>query len=120
VSFCLAIIAGFLLPANDTPGDNRDTQTMTGLPAPTLYHRWLGWHAPAMRRALTVVTAGLIVAVVLLPFVTWGLAAGWDAAALTFVLAAWPIIIRADSSHAPQLAAGEDQTEGSARVLPVG
>jgi hypothetical protein len=26
---------------------------MTGLPAPTLYHRWLGWHAPAMRRAVT-------------------------------------------------------------------
>ena len=26
---------------------------MTGVPAPTLYHRWLGWHAPAMRRALT-------------------------------------------------------------------
>jgi hypothetical protein len=35
---------------------------MTGLPAPTLYHRWLGWHAPAMRRAITVLIAGLIVA----------------------------------------------------------
>jgi hypothetical protein len=95
---------------------------MTGLPASTLYQRWLGWHAPAMRRAITVLIAGLIVAVVLLPFVTWGvaLATGWDAAALTFLLAAWPIIIRADSSHAPQLAAREDQTEGSARVLPVG
>jgi hypothetical protein len=56
-----------------------DTQTMTGIPAPTLYHRWLGWHAPAMRRAITVLIAGLIVAVVLLPFVTWGLAltGGW-------------------------------------------
>ena len=51
-----------------------NTQTVTGLPAPTVYHRWLGWHALAMRRALTVLTAGLIVAVVLLPFVTWGLA----------------------------------------------
>ena len=28
-------------------------QTMTGVPAPTLYHRWLGWHAPAMRRDIT-------------------------------------------------------------------
>ena len=75
-----------------------------------------------MRRAITVFIAGLIVAVILLPFVTWALAlaAGWDAAALTFLLAAWPIIIRADSSHAPQLAAREDQTEGSARVLLVG
>jgi uncharacterized membrane protein len=95
---------------------------MTGVPASTLYQRWLGWHAPAMRRAITVFLAGLIVAVVLLPFTTWGLAlaAGWDAAALTFLLTTWPIIIRADSSHAPQLAARKDQTEGSARVLLVG
>jgi uncharacterized membrane protein len=95
---------------------------MTGVPAPTLYHRWLGWHAPAMRRALTALIAGLIVAVILLPFTTWGLAVvgGWDAAALTFLLATWPIIARADSSHAPQFASREDQTEGSARVLLVG
>ena len=95
---------------------------MTGIPAPTLYHRWLGWHAPAMRRAITVLIAGLIVAVVLLPFVTWGLAltGGWDAAALTFLMTIWPIIVRADSSRAPQFAAREDQTEGSARALLVG
>jgi uncharacterized membrane protein len=95
---------------------------MTGLPAPTLYHRWLGWHAPAMRRTITVFIAGLIVAVVVLPFVRWGLAlaAGWDAAALTFLLTAWPIIVRADSSRAPQLAAREDPTAGSARTLLVG
>jgi uncharacterized membrane protein len=95
---------------------------MTGIPAPTLYHRWLGWHAPAMRRAITVLIAGLIVAVVLLPFVTWGLAltGGWDAAALTFLLTIWPIIVRADSARAPQFAAREDQTEGSARTLLVG
>jgi hypothetical protein len=47
-----------------------NTQTMTNVPAPTLYHRWLGWHAPDMRRALTALIAGLIVAAVLLPFVT--------------------------------------------------
>ena|ERR1700719_1657658 len=99
-----------------------NTQTMTGVPAPTLYHRWLGWHALAMRRALTVLTAGLIVAVVLLPFVTWGmaLAGGWDAAALTFLLTTWPIIIRADGARAAQLASREDQTEGSARTLLLG
>ena len=57
---------------------------MTGVPAPTLYHRWLGWYAPAMRRAITVLLIGLIVAVVLLPFTTWRLAVagGWDATAL--------------------------------------
>jgi uncharacterized membrane protein len=61
-------------------------------------------------------------AVVLLPFTTWGLAltGGWDAAALAFLLAAWPIIVRAGSSRAPQLAAREDQAEGSARVLLAG
>ena len=94
---------------------------MTGVPAPTLYHRWLGWHAPAMRRAITVLLIGLIVAVVLLPFTTWGLAVagGWDATALAFLLSTWLIIIRADSSRAPQFAARDDQTEGSARVLLV-
>jgi uncharacterized membrane protein len=75
-----------------------------------------------MRRAVTAFIAGLIVAVVLLPFVTWGLAltGGWDTATLAFLLPAWSIIIRADSSRAPQLAAREDETEGSARVLLVG
>ena len=79
---------------------------MTGIPPPTLYHRWLGWHAPAMRRAITVLIAGLIVAVVLLPFITWelALAGGWNATALIFLLTTWSIIIRADSSRAPQLA----------------
>ena len=95
---------------------------MTGVPARTLYHRWLGWHAPAMRRAITVLIAGLIVAAVLLPFTTWGLAVtgGWNTAALAFLLSTWPIIGRADSSRAPQFATREDQTEGSARVLLVG
>jgi uncharacterized membrane protein len=95
---------------------------MTGVPADTLYHRWLGWRAPAMRRAVTVLIVGLIVAVVLVPFVTWGLAlvAGWDATAVAFLLTTWPIIIRADSSRAPQLAAREDQTEGTARALLLG
>jgi uncharacterized membrane protein len=95
---------------------------MTDLPAPTLYHRWLGWHAPAMRRAITVLVAGLIVAVALLPFVTWGMAVtgGWDAAALTFVLTTWRLILGADSSRAQQLAAREDDTETSARALLVG
>ena len=99
-----------------------NTQTMTAVPAPTVYHRWLGWHAPDMRRALTAFTAGLIVAAVLLPFVTWGVAlvGGWGAAALTVLVAIWSIIIRADSSLAPQLAAREDETEGSARALLVG
>jgi uncharacterized membrane protein len=95
---------------------------MTGVPAPSLYHRWLGWHAPAMRRAFVAIIVGLIVAVILIAFVTWGLAlvAGWDAVALTVLVTTWPIIARADSSRAPQLAASEDETESSARALLVG
>ena len=68
-----------------------------------------------------VLIAGLIVALILLPFVPWPLAPveGWNAAALAFLLITWPIIVRADSSLAPQFAAREDQTEGSARALLV-
>ena len=96
-----------------------NTRAMTSIPNPTRYHRWLGWHAPAMRRTVIVGSIGLIVAVMLLWFVPWGMAlvAGWDAAALAFLISVWPIIIRADGSHAAQLATREDQTRGSATVL---
>src|ERR1700722_18580640 len=108
--------------ASDTSPVAGNTQTMTGVPVDTLIHRWLGLHAPAMRRAVTVLFAGLIIGLALLPIARWGLAlvGGWDAAALAFLLATWPVIIRAGSSRAAQLAAREDDTEGSARALLVG
>jgi uncharacterized membrane protein len=92
---------------------------MTSIPNQTRYHRWLGWHAPAMRRTVIVASMGLIVAAVLLWFVPLGMAvvAGWDAAALAFLITVWPIIIRANSSHAAQLATREDETRGSATVM---
>ncbi|MGW9196554.1 DUF1345 domain-containing protein [Micromonospora chersina] len=92
------------------------------MPRETMYHRSLGWHAPALRRAVIVASIGLIVALALLPFITWKLAAivGWDAAALAFLLTIWPIIIRADSSHTELLATREDETRGTAAVLLVG
>jgi len=92
------------------------------MPPPTLYHRWLGWHATAMRRAAAVLAAGLIAALVLSLVVDWGLAlvGGWDAAAVAFLLATWPIIIRADGAKVAHLAAREDQNEGTARALLVG
>ena len=99
-----------------------NTPTMTTSPPPTRYHRWLGWYAPAMRRAVIVSAVGLIVVVVLLRFLPWGLAVvvGWDAAALTFLVSIWPIILRADAAHAAQLATGEDETRGTAAVLLIG
>jgi hypothetical protein len=42
-----------------------DTLRMTSLPPATLYHRWMGWHASSMRRAVVVTGIGLLVAVVL-------------------------------------------------------
>jgi uncharacterized membrane protein len=95
---------------------------MTGMPPETMYHRALGWHAPALRRAVIVASIGLLVALALLPFMAWELAAvgGWDAAALAFLLTIWPIIIRADSSHTERLAMREDETRGTAVVLLVG
>jgi uncharacterized membrane protein len=99
-----------------------NTRAMTSMPNPTRYHRWLGWHAPALRRTVIVGSVGLIVAVVLLWFVPWGMAvvAGWDAAALAFLIIVWPIIIRADSGNVVQLAKREDENRGSATVLLLG
>ena len=96
-----------------------DTPTMTVSPPPTLYHRWMGWHAPALRRVAIVASIGLVVAVVLLPMVPRELAvvAGWDAAAVAYLVSVWPIIIRADSVQAEQLATREDETRSSATVL---
>jgi hypothetical protein len=73
-----------VMAARDPIGN---TPTMTTNPPPTRYHRWLGWYAPAMRRAVVVSAIGLVVVVLLAWFLPWGLAvvAGWDAAALTFL-----------------------------------
>lgn len=92
---------------------------MSRFPSQTSYHRWLGWHAPALRRAVIVMSIGLVVAVVLLGFVPWELAvvAGWDAAAITFLATVWPIVSRAAGTHTEQLATREDETRGSAMVL---
>ena len=96
-----------------------NTPTMTTNPPPTRYHRWLGWYAPAMRRAVVVSSIGLTAMVVLVWFLPWGLAvvAGWDAAALAFLVTIWPVILRADGPHAAQLAMREDETRGTAAVL---
>jgi uncharacterized membrane protein len=86
------------------------------------YHRWLGYHAPSMRRVLITAAIGLLVMLLLLPWVTWGLAVviGWDAASLAFLASLWPIIVRADGSQVQHLATREDETRGSATVLLLG
>lgn len=92
---------------------------MTGIPSRTFYHRWLGWHAPAVRRAVIVASIGVLVGVALARFVAWELAAiaGWDAAALTLLAAVWPMILRAGGSHVEQLATVEDESHATVAVL---
>jgi uncharacterized membrane protein len=92
---------------------------MTGLPQETLYHRSMGWHAPAMRRAVVVVCIGILVALGLLGtgIVELAVVGGWDAAALTFLLSVWPILRRSNGDLTRRLAVREDQSRGSARAL---
>jgi len=92
---------------------------MTASPPPTLYHRWMGWHAPALRRVAILACVGLAVALVLLPILPWqpAVVAGWDAAALAHLSSIWPIILHAGSAQAEQLATREDESRGSATVL---
>jgi uncharacterized membrane protein len=108
--------------ARATASEVGQTRRMTAVPSPTLYHRSLGWHAPALRRAVIVAVIGLVTALVLVQFLPWALAlvGGWDAAALTFLGTVWPIIVRADGVHTERLATREDATGGNAAVLVVG
>ncbi len=94
----------------------------SGIPERTKYHRWLGWHAPALRRVVAVAVIGLAVIAALLPFVSWELAVvgGWDAAALILLCTIWPIILRADGTDVVQIATREDETPATATVLVVG
>jgi uncharacterized membrane protein len=89
------------------------------LPPETLYHRLLGWHAPALRRAVTILVTGLVVAVALLPSMPWEIAVvtGWDAAAITFLASVWPFVLRADDSRTKRLATREDDTRTQAAIL---
>ena len=98
-----------------------DTQTMTDLPPETMYHRWLGWHAPDLRRAGFVLVIGVVIALVLMRFGSWGLAlvGGWDAAALTFLVTTWAIIARADGVRVQRLATREDTTRAASAALLV-
>lgn len=95
---------------------------MADMPPRTAYHRSLGWHAADMSRTLTVGIIGAIGALVLGPFIGWGLGVvtGWDCVAVTFLLSTWPIIARADGTQTRHMAVREDDTRGTARVLLLG
>jgi uncharacterized membrane protein len=89
------------------------------LPAPTRYHRYLGWHAPPMRRVATAAVAGVATGLILASLVAWPLAllGAWNALALTFLGAVAHIILTADSATTGHLAAREDVNRDAARLL---
>lgn len=92
---------------------------MAGMPSPTFYHRWLGWHARAMRRAVVAACLGTLAAVGLSMITVWQVAVvgGWNVFALVFLIATWSIILRADSPATRKVAAPEDETHSSATLL---
>jgi len=87
--------------------------------SPTFYHRMLGWHALALVRTGVVLLVGAAVAVVLMAFTSWQLAAvaGWDAGAATFLGAVWPVILQSDSVQTNRIATREDDTRTIGALL---
>ncbi len=89
------------------------------VPAPTVYHRWLGWHAPALRRLLVAAMVGAVAGLALATVLPWRLAVlgGWNATALTFLLSVAPIILGADGPLTQRIAVREDMNRDVARLL---
>jgi uncharacterized membrane protein len=84
-----------------------------------LYHHWMSSSAPALRRLVVDALIGVVVAMVVTPFVAWPLAVliGWDAAGLTFLVAVLPVIVRADGARTKRVAMREDETRDTAGLL---
>lgn len=88
-------------------------------PAPTAYHRWVGWHAPALRRLAVAGVLGLAAGLLAALLVRWEMAVllGWDAGALAFLGSVWPIIARCDAARTEVLVSREDVSRRTARLL---
>jgi uncharacterized membrane protein len=92
------------------------------VPAPTVYHRWLGWHAPALRRLVIAAAVGVVAGLALATVLPWRLAVlgAWNATALTFLLSVAPIILTADGPRTERIAVREDMNRDVARLLLLG
>lgn len=87
-----------------------------------MYHRLVGRHAPALRRAALVVCAGAAVGGVLLMIAApWQLAliAGWDTTALAFLATVWPIVLTSGPEATRRHAVRDDNTRSAAALLLV-
>jgi len=91
------------------------------VPSPTVYQRWLGWQAPALRRLLIAAVVGTVAGLALAAVVPWHLAVlgAWNATALTFLLSVAPIILGADGPRTELIAVREDLNRDVARLLLV-
>jgi uncharacterized membrane protein len=89
------------------------------LPDRTIYHRWVGWHAPALRRFVVALGLGAIVAALVAFVATWEVSVltGWDAAAVSVLLAVRPMLARADGDQTQHLSMRVDETQSTARLL---
>lgn len=92
---------------------------MATMPSATLYHRWLGWHATALRQGLMVFAIGTLAGLIGAMFHPWQVAAleGWDATCLALLLVTWPIILRADHGATREMAEREDPGRFAVRGL---
>jgi uncharacterized membrane protein len=84
-----------------------------------MYHRWVGWHAPALRRFAVAAGLGAAAFVVLVQFLSWTVSVlgAWDVLAAAFLLAVAPIVLGADGARTELLAMREDETRGAALAL---
>ena len=85
------------------------------------YHRVLGWHAPALRRAAVVLVIEVVATLLLLPYAPWELAVilGWDFGAAAFLASTGHMIIRADATDTEMLAGEEDATRTAGALVLV-
>ena len=88
-------------------------------PNVSMLHRWVGWHAPALRRIVVDALGGLAVAIVLVPFIDWAIALiiGWDFFCALFLASIWLTIMKADGPKTQKLARREDETRTTAAFL---
>jgi uncharacterized membrane protein len=92
---------------------------MVTMPEPTLYHRLLGWHAPALRQGALVFAIGAVAGALASAIQPWqtSIVVGWDVTASAFLIVTWPIIIRADGAATTALAQRTDPSRYTARFL---
>ena len=87
-----------------------------------MYHRTLGRHAPVLLRTALVLLIGTLVAVGLSTVTLWPIAAvaGWDCAAVAFLAAVWPLVLKTSAEETRRMATRQDDTRAVGVLLLLG